>query len=417
MVGIDRFPQDRVELRRWHSFVALPVEPLCRVDHRLHVAAAGRRHERHRRPGHRAERVPQVVGPLAAFDIRCIEIPFVDDEHHRLCLLHDRVGQLLVDAAHRLRGVEEEQHDVCPADAPLRAVGGVEVDVGLAALRPPQARRVDGEKRVAVHVEPHIDRVAGRARHGAGNHPLLVGQTVDERALAHVPPAHDRELHLRQFGRGFLAAVFGLRQPCQDRLDERLAVAVLPRTHDQRLAEAERGELMGVVVELGVVGFVGNEQDRHADFSHADSNLTVGRHDPLPDIDDKQHDRRLDEARLDLGVDPGGEAVGVVEAHAAGVDQIDRAALQREPLHEPVACHACRRILDGDPLLDEPVEEGRFADIGSANNCDLGDELENQRCISGVWGVDRSRPIGGRDHHARPTQLTSPTEIWWQAPF
>ena len=417
MVGLDRLPQDRVELRRWHPFVALPVEPLCRVDHRLHVAAAGRRHERHRRPGHRAERVPQVVGPLAAFDIPRVEIPLVDDEHHRLRLLHDRVGQLLVDAAHRLRGVEEEQHDVCPADAPLGAMGGVEVDVGLAALRPPQARRVDGEKRVAVDVEPHVDRVAGRARHGAGNHPLLVGQTVDERALAHVPPAHDRELHLRQCGRGLLAAVVGLRQPGQDRLDERFAVAVLPRAHDQRLAEAERRELMGVVVELGVVGLVGNEQDRHADFTDADGHLVVGRHEALANIDDEENDRRLGEARLDLCVDPGSEAVGVVEAHAAGVDQIDRAALQREPLHEPVACHACRRILDGDPLLDEPVEEGRFADIGSANDRDLGDELWNQGCISGVWGVDRSRPIGGRDQHARPLQLTSPTEIWWLAPF
>ena len=139
----------------------------------------------------------------------------------------------------------------------------------------------------------------------------------------------------------------------------------------------------------------------------------VGRHQTTPDIDDEQDDRSLAQARLDLGVDPRGEAVGVVEAHAAGVNQIDCAAFQREPLHEPVSRHACRRVLDGDPLLDEPVEEGRFADIGPANDRDLGDQM----CISGVWGVDRSRPIGGRDQHAKPSQLTSPTEIWWLAPF
>ena len=266
---------------------------------------------------------------------------------------------------------------------------------------------------MAVHLESHVDRVAGRSRHRAGDHPLLLSQAVHERALSHVPPPDHRQLHLREFCRGLLDAGGRLGQTGENRLDKCLTVAVLPGAHDQRLAETERGKLVGMVVEFGIVGLVGNEQHGHADAANAGGNLVVVRHQTTADIDDEQDDRGLAQACLDLGIDAGGEAVGIIEAHAAGVDEIDRPALQREPLHESIPRHARCRVLDRDPLLDEPVEEGRLADIRPANDRDLGD----QRYISGWWCSARSRPIGGRDQHARPPQLTLANEIWWLAPF
>ena len=112
---------------------------------------------------------------------------------------------------------------------------------------------------MAVHLEPHVYRVSGRARHRARDHPLFLGQTVHERALADVSPANNRQFHLREFGGRLLLAGGRLWQLGQDRVDKRLAVAVLPGAHDQRLAETERGELVGMVVEFGIVGLVRDE--------------------------------------------------------------------------------------------------------------------------------------------------------------
>ena len=56
------------------------------------------------------------------------QVPLVDHEDARLVLLGDVLAQLLVDLADPLRGVEEQQHHVGPADAALGAVGAVEVD-------------------------------------------------------------------------------------------------------------------------------------------------------------------------------------------------------------------------------------------------------------------------------------------------
>ena len=136
MVGLDRLPEHVVDPGRGHPLVALTIEPLGRVDRRLHVPALGRRDEGDGRPGHRAKCVAEVLVPLPLLHVGRVEVPLVDHEDHWLGLLGDRLGELLVDLADWLRGVEEEEHHVGPADAPLGPVRGVEVDVGGAALGP-----------------------------------------------------------------------------------------------------------------------------------------------------------------------------------------------------------------------------------------------------------------------------------------
>ena len=276
MVDIHRLPQHRVEPGRRGTLTALAVEPLGGVDHRLHVAALERRDEGHRRPGHRAERVAEVFVPLPLLDAGRVEIPLVDDKHDRLRRLCDRLGQLFVDLTDRLARIEKQEHYVCPANASLGAVEGIEIDVARAALRPPQARGVDGKKRPAINLEPHVDAVAGGARHRAGDHPLLVGQRVDERALADVAAAHHGELHLGQVSR--LGLVYRLhREPFEDRVDERSTIPLLLGTHRQRRAKPEGGELEGLRIEVRGVGLVDHEQDGAARLADAPGHLDVGR--------------------------------------------------------------------------------------------------------------------------------------------
>ena len=97
---------------------------------RLDVLArlAGDKRDRH--VPHRAEGVAQVGDPFFGGHPVGHEIPLVDHEHARLVLLGDVVAKLLIDLADPLRGVEEQQHHVGPADAPLGAVRAVKIDVG-----------------------------------------------------------------------------------------------------------------------------------------------------------------------------------------------------------------------------------------------------------------------------------------------
>ena len=103
----------------------------------------------------------------------------------------------------------------------------------------------------------------------------------------------------------------------------------------------------------------------------------------------------MGEARLDLPVDLGREAVGVVEAHAAGVDEVDHATIQLDPLHEPVTGHTLGGVLDGDPPLDEPVEQARLAHVGPADDDDLGGHGFRLRRRE---GGSHSRAAGCRRH-------------------
>ncbi len=101
---------------------ALTFLPVCRRDE-------GDRHVPHRAETCRAGSCTHFRWASA-----CDQVPLVDDEDARLVLLGDVVAELLVDLADPLAGVEEQQHHVGPADAALRAVRAVEVDVRPNAL-------------------------------------------------------------------------------------------------------------------------------------------------------------------------------------------------------------------------------------------------------------------------------------------
>ena len=240
---------------------------------------------------------------------------------------------------------------------------------------------------MAVDLEADVDAVARGAGDGARDHPLLVGQGVGEGAFPHVAAADDRQFHLRKRRPlGLLGPSFGEMR--DDLVDEFGAVAVLPNADDQRLAEAEFVEIMGEEVVLRVVGLVGNQQDRRPGQSHPAGHFAVGWQEAAADLDDEHDQGGGGEPRGDLGIDLGGEAVGIVEPHPAGIDEIEDPVLEAHPLDETIAGDAGRRILDGDPLLDQPVEQARFPHVRTADHDHLGDDI-----IRG----HRSTPSGRRD--------------------
>ena len=77
------------------------------------------------------------------------------------------------------------------------------------------------------------------------------------------------------------------------------------------------------------------------------------------------------DGRLDLALDLLGKVVGVLDAHAAGVDQFGEAAADVDQVRNAVAGDAGRRIDNGKSLPGEPVEDARLAHVGTADNDNL----------------------------------------------
>ena len=236
------------------------------------------------------------------------------------------------------------------------------------ALVAAEAGRVDGHERLAVHLVADVDRVAGRAGHLADDHPLGLGQGVDQRALARVAAADDGHLHhalLRRLGFQVVR-----RQFFQHGLQQLVLAAALLGADADHLA-AELVELVGLAFQSGVVGLVGHADHRRLHVAEPLGNLAVQRRDAVAGIDDKEDHRGRVDGRLDLLLDVLGQVVDVLDAHAAGIDQLDEALAELSKERDAIAGHAGRRIDDGQPLAGEPVEKARLAHIGPAHDGDL----------------------------------------------
>src|SRR5205807_8849781 len=140
---------------------------------------------------------------------------------------------------------------VGPANRALGTGHAVELDVRADAPLTANAGRVDGDKHLAVTLETDIDAVPRRAGNLADDHPLALGQAVDERALAGIAAADDGELQGRVFRRRLQRLRRG--QPLRDQAEQLVAVALLLGADADQLAAAELVELGRLRVEVRLV--------------------------------------------------------------------------------------------------------------------------------------------------------------------
>ena len=188
---------------------------------------------------------------------------------------------------------------------------------------------------LAVELEPHVDAVARRAGHFADDHPLGLGQRVDERALADVAAADDGHLHHRLADLERVVVQRrrqAARRSCSSSTARLRFWSVLIA---QRLAAAEPVELVGLRVERLGVGLVGHADDRARRRSAA-----AGRPPGRAAAGPRGCRRRTGSpsaesmARLICSSMCCGQVVGVVEADAAGVDQLEEAVVVAHQVRE-----------------------------------------------------------------------------------
>jgi hypothetical protein len=259
----------------------------------------------------------------------------------------------------------------------------------------PDPGGVDQDERAVVAPKDGVDRVARRPRHVRDDHPLPPEQRVQERRLADVRAAEDRDSH-RVLARRLHPRA---RQP-RDDLVEQLAGAVpVQRRERQRVAEPQPVELERVRVAPRVVDLVRDDEHRLARGAQDGGDLLVAGRDPRARVDHEDDHVRLGHGLARLVRDRPGDRRRIGHVHTARVHE-------EEPLAGPVADellavagHAGRLVHDGRTALREPVHERRLADVRKADDCNRAGERR----------FERLRPLGhaGGTATGRPSACTS----------
>ena len=295
------------------------------------------------------------------------------------------VRVLLGDAVLR---VEHEHDDVRVVDR-LHRLDDRELLGRLDHLAlPAHAGRVDDRVALAVALEVERDRVARRARLVERDNALLAEQRVDERGLADVRAADDRDAHA-PLGFG-LRHRFAHRHVLERDVDEVAHAFAVRGGHRQRLADAK-------LVELGdrrrrqAFALVAHEDDRASGAAQEVGDALVLRHEALARIDEERDDVALGDRVLGLPRHLLEDPVLGDRLEAAGVDDEELAVAEARAADVAVARQAGQVVHQRVARAREPVEQRRLADVGPA---DQGERGEHGARVPGVHAAGRHRAAG-----------------------
>ena len=218
-------------------------------------------------------------------------------------------------------------------------------------------------------------------------------QQVDERRLAHVRTADDRDPDLvrpvRPHRGRFHALAAG--QPAHGFIEQVAdPEAVLGRNGYQG-RDAQGAELIDAPGRLPVVHLVDGQHHRYAGAPRAVGHLPIGGHEAVAAVDQQDDEVGGVERPEPLLRDRLLQRIGAGPEQPARVDQLERRA---EPLglgRDDVARRAGNRRHDGPPGPADPVEQRRFSDVGTSDEHD-----RSVTAHSGCW-----RHGGGRTRLAR----------------
>ena len=137
-----------------------------------------------------------------------------------------------------------------------------------------------------------------------------------------------------------------------------------------RLAKTERIGFQRARCAGAALALVGDQDRRLAGAAHQIGESAIGRRRAIARIDQKEHDIGLRQGRSRLRLHPPrkGFALGVFEA--CGIDHLERKIAEPALAFAAVARHAGLIVDQRQPPPDQAVEQGRFADIRTADNGD-----------------------------------------------
>ena len=126
---------------------------------------------------------------------------------------------------------------------------------------------------------------------------------------------------------------------------------------------------MNVLVLL--IGFVGDQNHRAFDAAQAFDHQFIQRHQSGLDVDNQNDHIGCVDCQFDLVTHIRGQVVRVFDSHSAGVDQLKEPLVGFDQRGHPIASHAFEVVHNGQTAARKPIKDTAFADIRSADDCDL----------------------------------------------
>ena len=225
---------------------------------------------------------------------------------------------------------------------------------------------VDEAPGAAAELDQLVDRVDGGAGDVVDDDALVAGELVEQRGLADVGLADDRDP----------ARSADLARRCSGGGSGSAARTASSMSPEPRPCSAETGygspsprfhSAVGLGLGALVVDLVGGQHDRLAGLAQDLDDGLVDVGDADGRVDHEQHGVGERHRDLGLGGDPLGQPAGV-GVPAAGVDDGEGAAVPDGVVRDPVAGHAGDVLDDGLAAADDAVDQGRLADVGAADD-------------------------------------------------
>jgi hypothetical protein len=259
----------------------------------------------------------------------------------------------------------------------------------------PDPGGVDEHELAAVEGERQVDRVARRARLGRDDDPLRAGEAVEQRGLADVGPPDEREAHRVVAG----VLVGRLRREGGHPIQEVAGAEPLGGGDGDRLAQSQGIEVGDQRHVLDRVDLVGGHEHRQRRAAQELGHLLVAGAQPGLGVDHEHRRVGVGQGSPGLILDLASQGVAVVQVHAAGVDQGQRAAV---PLRAQLLAITCDpRLLVHDRLarLGQAIDQRGLADIGIPDDRNLHGASRladaarvtrwGRRSVPAPWGASR----------------------------
>ena len=213
--------------------------------------------------------------------------------------------------------VDDEHGDLGAVDRGRGAQRGVVLVPGGLLDPLADAGGVDEAPGLAAELDQLVDRVDGGAGDVVDDDAVLAREPVEQRGLADVGLADDRDpARAADLGEGLGR---GLRQRGEDGVEHVARAAAVQGRDRPGLAEPEVPQAVGLGLGALVVDLVGGQDDRLAGGAQDADDGLVGVGDPDGGVDHEEHGVGELDRDLGLGADRRGEAAAV-GVPAAGVD-------------------------------------------------------------------------------------------------
>ena len=362
-----RIGQHPVQERRTDTDTGLFQNHCRRIQQAAQVAVFFGTDKHHRSIIHPRQGFPEGLFQFLDLMFIPLKVEFIADQNAGFPGVLNHGGNAFILCRHPIRaGFQHQQHKVCPADGVFRTHPAEKFHHGIHFALPADPGGIHQHCRTGFPLkfkeEMDIHCITGGSGHIADDHPFFPQQGVDQRGFPHIgaPRYGDAEGF---FLFGF--AIFGdrsFRQSAQQGIQQVFQPAVVHAGDGVNMLKAQFGKFSRSRHPGIIIALIDCQQHLFSGGPQSLGHFLIQLVQTFADAGHKdQYIRTFNGRRRLFGNDlvppVSGTLFAVQHAQTAGVDQLKMAAQIRGRGHHPVTGDAAFLMDNGDPPLEDAVEE------------------------------------------------------------